>query len=59
MRVAFGIDGLAPEWITTFLVDRTQQVMSTLIYWLVEFRRTKEIGSRLLDPLLSLLYTVE
>ena len=46
MRVAFGIDGLAPEWIMTFLVDRTQQVMSTLIYWLVEFRRTKEIGSR-------------
>ena len=46
MRVAFGIDGLAPEWIMTFLVDRTQQVMSTVIYWSVEFRRTKEIGSR-------------
>ena len=46
MQVAFGIDGLAPEWIMTFLVDRTQQVMSTLIHWLVEFRRTKEIVSR-------------
>ena len=29
-RVAFGTDGLALEWITTFLADPTQQDMGQL-----------------------------
>ena len=57
MRIAFGIDGPALEWIRTFLVDRTQQdavhawvnchlLSSTVMGQLssTEFRHTKGIG---------------
>ena len=47
MRVAFGIDGLALEWIRTSLVDRTQQVLymgQLSSTGQLNFRHTKGIG---------------
>ena len=59
MRVAFGIDGLALEWIRTFLVDRTQQVL-----YMGQLSSTSQpnfgIPKRsVFVPLLFLLYTAE
>ena len=59
MRVAFGIDGPALEWISTFLVDRTQQVL-----YMGQLSSTGQLNfgipkGSVFGPLLFPLYTAE